>query len=110
MGSKSECQKDFVLYGYNVADSVKLTANWVLDVYPIKKIDEDMSLNMDEFVGKERFSVEVFSVIGSFLGYISLYNAELHFIMKTLRNAGYANGVYILRSQALHMNHRVLLR
>ena len=103
-------QKDFVLYGYNVADSVKLTANWVLDVYPIKKIDEDMSLNMDEFVGKERFSVEVFSVIGSFLGYISLYNAELHFIMKMLRNAGYANGVYILRSQALHMNHRVLLR
>ena len=103
-------QKNFVLYGYNVADSVKLTANWVPDVYSIKKFDEDMSLNMDEFVGMERYSVEVFSVIGSFLGYISLYNTDVHFILKTLRTAGYANGVYILRSKALHMNHRVQLK
>ena len=103
-------QKKLVLYGYEVADDIQLTAHWSSGVHPIKKVDEDMSLKMDDFVGMDSFSVEVFNALGSFLGYILVYNSDVQFILKSLKNAGYANGVYILRSKSLHMNHRVQLR
>ena len=103
-------QKKLVLYGYEITEDIHLKAHWSSNAHPIKKGDEDMSLKMDDFVGMESFSVEVFNVIGSFLGHIVLYNKDVQFILKSLKSAGYANGVYILRSKGLHMNHRVLLK
>ena len=103
-------EKNFVLYGYNVNNDVRLTANWSLDsVYYIKRIDNDMSLNVGDLEGRKRFSVEIFSVMGKFMGRILLDEVNVHLVMKSLRNAGYANGVYILRSDALHKNFRVRL-
>ena len=103
-------EKNFVLYGYNVDNDVRLTANWSLDsVYYIKRIDNDMSLNVGDLEGRKRFSVEIFSVMGKFMGRILLDEVNVHLVMKSLRNAGYANGVYILRSDALHKNFRVRL-
>ena len=100
----------FVLYGYNVDNDVRLTANWSLDsVYYIKRIDNDMSLNVGDLEGRKRFSVEIFSVMGKFMGRILLDEVNVHLVMKSLRNAGYANGVYIFRSDALHKNFRVRL-
>ena len=103
-------EKNFVLYGYNVDNDVRLTANWSLDsVYYIKRIDNDMSLNVGDLEGRKRFSVEIFSVMGKFMGRILLDEVNVHLVMKSLRNAGYANGVYILRNDALHKNFRVRL-
>ena len=103
-------EKNFVLYGYNVDNDVRLAANWSLDsVYYIKRFDNDMSLNVGDLEGRKRFSVEIFSVMGKFMGRILLDEVNVHLVMKSLRNAGYANGVYILRSDALHKNLRVRL-
>ena len=102
--------KNMVLYGYNVADSVLLTANWEPNIYFIKGIDADMSLKVKNFWGMEGFWVEVFNVVGSCLGHVMVYDSDERFVLKALRNAGYTNGVYILRSKVLHMNHRVRLK
>ncbi len=109
--SKSDTvpQKNIVLYGYNVTEDVQLTAHWSLNIRPIKKI-EDMSLKKDDFVNMESFSVDVFSALGSFLGRISLSNTDMQLILRTLRKAGFATGVYILRSKELHMTRRVQMR
>jgi hypothetical protein len=58
----------------------------------------------------ESFSVDVFSALGSFLGCISLNNTDMQLVLRTLRNAGFATGVYILRSKELHMTRRVQMR
>lgn len=105
----AEPLKNMVLYGDNVVDRVRLTANWLPCIYPIKEYD-DMSLKMGYFAGMEKFLVEVFSVTGSFLGYISLYNTDVQFILKTLRSAGYPNSIYILRRKGSRVSHRVQLR
>jgi uncharacterized repeat protein (TIGR02543 family) len=102
-------QKNIVLYGYNMTEDVQLTAHWSLSVRPIKKI-EDMSLKKDDLVNMESFSVDVFSALGSFLGRISLNNTDMQLVLRTLRNAGFATGVYILRSKELHMTRRVQMR
>lgn len=102
-------QKNIVLYGYNMTEDVQLTAHWSLSVRPIKKI-EDMSLKKDDLVNMESFSVDVFSALGSFLGRISLKNTDMQLVLRTLRNAGFATGVYILRSNALRLNYRVRMR
>lgn len=109
--SKSDTvpQKNIVLYGYNVTEDVQLTAHWSLNIRPIKKI-EDMSLKKDDLVDMESFSVDVFSALGSFLGRISLSNTDMQLILRTLRKAGFATGVYILRSKELHMTRRVQMR
>lgn len=109
--SKSDTvpQKNIVLYGYNVTEDVQLTAHWSLSIRPIKKI-EDMSLKKDDLVNMESFSVDVFSALGSFLGRISLSNTDMQLVLRTLRNAGFATGVYILRSKELHMTRRVQMK
>ena len=107
--SEKETLKKMVLHGYDVVDSVRLTANWLPSISFIKEYD-DMSVKMDDFVGMEKFLVEVFSAVGSFLGYILLHDTDVRFILKTLREAGYPDGIYILRSKGLHMNRRVQLK
>lgn len=102
-------QKNLVLYGYNVTEDVQLTAHWSSSIRPIKKI-EDMSLKKENFVEMESFSVEVFSALGSFLGRISLYSTDMQLVLRSLKDAGYANGVYILRCKDLHMTRRVQMR
>ena len=102
-------EKNFVLYGYNVDNDVRLTANWVPDIHPIKKFDEDMSLNEVDFERPKRFSVEIFSVMGKFMGHVMVDVVDVSHVLKSLRDAGYANGVYILRSDALRKNFRVRL-
>ena len=101
--------KNMVLYGYNVIDGVLLTANWIPDIHPIKKFDEDMSLNEVDFERPKRFSVEIFSVIGKFMGHVMVDVVDVIHVLKSLRDAGYANGVYILRSDALRKNFRIRL-
>ena len=103
-------QKDLVLYGYDMTEDILLTAHWSSIIRPIQRINEDVSLKRNDFVVKKFFPVEVLSVLGMFLGHISLYNTDMQLIKRSLKEAGYANGVYILRSKGLHMNHRVQLR
>jgi Listeria/Bacterioides repeat len=103
-------QKNLVLYGYNMTKDIQLTAHWISNIRPIQKVHEDFSLKKDNLVGKESFSVQVFNVLGSFLGHISLYNTDMQLIKRTLKEAGFATGVYILRSKELHMTRRVQMR
>jgi hypothetical protein len=89
---------------------VQLTAHWTSSIRPIQKVYEDNSLKKNNLVGKQSFSVQVFNVLGSFLGHISLYNTDMQFIKRSLKEAGFASGVYILRCKALRLNHRVQMR
>ena len=106
----SNPQKNFVLYGYNMTKDVQLTAHWTSSIRPIQKVYEDNSLKKNNLVGKQSFSVQVFNVLGSFLGHISLYNTDMQFIKRSLKEAGFATGVYILRCKALRLNHRVQMK
>ena len=103
-------QKNLVLYGYNMTEDTQLTAHWISSVRPIQKVDGDVFLKKNKFVVKDSFSVDVFSMVGSFLGRISLNSTDMQIIKRSLKDAGFATGVYFLRSKALRLNYRVLVK
>lgn len=103
-------QKNLVLYGYNMTEDTQLTAHWISSVRPIQKVDGDVFLKKNNFVVKDSFSVDVFSMVGSFLGRISLNSTDMQIIKRSLKGAGFATGVYFLRSKALRLNYRVLVK
>ena len=111
--------KDYILYGYNVIDSVKLTANWVRDtlhidkplprdsVPPYENFEIDLVLDPN---GMESYSLEVFDAIGKFLGHITVDSKDMPILPRMLKRAGYTNGIYILRGAGLRKILRIQVR
>lgn len=111
--------KGYILYGYNVTDDVKLTANWVRDtlhldkplprdsVPPHETFEIDLVLDP---ITMENYSLEVFSAIGKFLGRIRVDLNDMQILPRMLKKAGYTNGIYILRGAGLRKILRIQVR
>ena len=111
--------KDYILYGYNVIDSVKLTANWVRDtlhidkpsprdsVPPYENFEIDLVLDPN---GMESYSLEVFDAVGKFLGRVTVDSKDMPILPRMLKRAGYTNGIYILRGAGLRKILRIQVR
>ena len=111
--------KDYILYGYNVIDSVKLIANWVRDTVHMEKplprdtVPPHETFEIDlvlEPNGMESYSLEVFDAIGKFLGHITVDSKDMPILPRMLKKAGYTNGIYILRGTGLRKVLRIQVR
>ena len=115
----SVSNKAYVLYGYNVIDSVKLTARWVKDTLhldkplpgdsaaPHENFDIELMLIPNEM---ESYSLKIFNAIGKFLGRMTVDLDDMPMLPQKLKKAGYTNGIYIIQGTGLRKSLRIQVR